>query len=355
MFCIWASRELSLRVQVTSPLETDFLFEKQRVIICLEISRQSKWKSWVNECCNRDLVGRSPGSDLFQPLKANTILMSNSMFSFLWSGFPLENVTVQLCGKEKKLTVSEQFFLALYCSYVLDHGTAQVRSHLCSRDKNIIYAPSLPRITKSSPLTSGETSPFSECTDNAKHMNQKVMFETIQIHYMSWFWLYSVLIVSIVCSVRVPRSLNPTSSTIHYFCYHAALPKLQPHNSVCFSFPSPTLNSLHAWLELPNTDSSDQLWSLSIMRNVIMLLWKRARIAGKAVKPDETQQWGSTLLLESLENDREKLLKKTDPLITWLLLSNFTQMLMNPGPLEVRAHLVPVKPVKCFSCNSECY
>lgn len=55
-------------------------------------------------------MGWPPGKELFQPLKANTVLMFNNMFSFLWSGFPLENVPVQLSGKEKKPTALEQFY-----------------------------------------------------------------------------------------------------------------------------------------------------------------------------------------------------------------------------------------------------
>lgn len=67
----------------------------------------------------RNLVVRSPGKALFQPLKANTVLMCNDTFPFLWSGFPLVKVSVQLSGKEKKLIFSEQCFLAFCCSFIL--------------------------------------------------------------------------------------------------------------------------------------------------------------------------------------------------------------------------------------------
>lgn len=93
-------------------------------------------------------MGRSPGEDLFQPLKSNTILMYNNMFPFLWPSFPLEDVKVQLSGKGKKPTVSEQFYWALYHIYVLDHRSAQVRSHLCIRGENIFYPLTLPMISK---------------------------------------------------------------------------------------------------------------------------------------------------------------------------------------------------------------
>lgn len=158
-------------------------------------------------------MGRSPGKDLFQPLKANTVLIYNNTSSFLWSGFPLENVTVQLSGKQKKLTVSEHFYLALYCSYVLDHRNAQVRSHLCNRGENIFYPPTLPMISKSSTTEVRRSFPiFWMHRQPETHESEGGVWNNIKTLH--------VLVLILLCAhsfyylfFRAAKGLNPTSPT----------------------------------------------------------------------------------------------------------------------------------------------
>jgi len=68
-------------------------------------------------------VGRSPGKDLFQPLKANTLSVYNNKFSLLWSGFPLENVMVQLSDKAKSCLSRSSF---TWFSIALVYWTTEV-------------------------------------------------------------------------------------------------------------------------------------------------------------------------------------------------------------------------------------